>query len=301
LKANDILYVLVSYFNYNGNKSREKNIYSFVEKNSNSKIKIVIIEGIYNDCNQLKDLKSQVFLHLKYNVKHPVSLQDNLINVGIKKLPTDWQYLAWIDSDVIFNNKDWADNILKELQDKDIVHCFKEADFLNQDGSISNFTFLSECYTQMNNIKYLDMNQRNHCGFAWALKKSFYEQIKEIFDYSIIGSNDVVINLIALKKPLQDYFLNSAYSQEYINLVTEYYNRKKEIKLTYVENKITHLWHGDIKNRNYRTRKSILKKYQFNPKEHITKNKDGIIELTKKGLVMLPYIKNYFELKEKEL
>lgn len=301
MKANDTLYLLVSYFNYNSNKSRERNIYSFIEKNSNSKVKIVVIEAIYNNCNQLKDLNAEVFLHLKYNVKHPISLQDNLINVGIKKLPADWQYLAWIDSDVIFNNENWADNILKELQDKDIVHCFKEADFLNQDGTSSNFNFLSECYIHVNNIKYLDEHQRSHCGFVWALKRSFYEQIKEIFDYSIIGSNDVVINLLVLKKSLEDYFFNSGYSQEYIDLVTEYYNRKKEINFTFVDNKITHLWHGNINNRNYHLRKNILKKYQFNPKQHIIKNKDGIIELTKKGLVMLPYIKNYFELKEKEL
>jgi hypothetical protein len=301
LKANDALYLLVSYFNYNSNKSRERNIYSFIQKNSNSKVKIVIIEAIYNNHNQLKDLSSQVFLHLKYNIKHPVSLQDNLINVGIKKLPTDWEYLAWVDSDVIFNNENWAQNILKELQDKDIVHCFKEADFLNQDGTVSNFNFLSECYTHINKIKYLDIHQKTHCGFAWALKKSFYEQMKEIFDYSIIGSNDVVMNLVVLKKSLEDYFSNSGYSQEYIDLVTEYYNRKKEVKFTFIDNKITHLWHGDINNRNYHLRKSILKKYQFNPKQHILKNEDGIIELTEKGLVMLPYIKNYFELKEKEL
>lgn len=301
MKANDTLYLLVSYFNYNSNKSRERNIYSFIEKNSNSKVKIVVIEAIYNNSNQLKDLNSEVFLHLKYNVKHPISLQDNLINVGIKKLPADWQYLAWIDSDVIFNNENWADNILKELQDKDIVHCFKEADFLNQDGTSSNFNFLSECYIHVNNIKYPDVHQRSHCGFAWALKRSFYEKIKEIFDYSIIGSNDAVMNLVVLKKSLADYFLNSGYSQEYINSVTEYYNRKKEIKFTFVDNKITHLWHGNINNRNYHLRKNILKKYQFNPKQHIIKNKDGIIELTEKGLVMLPYIKNYFELKEKEL
>jgi hypothetical protein len=301
LKANDTLYILVSYFNYNSNKSRERNIYSFIQKNSNNKVKIVIIEGIYNNCNPLKDLNSQVFLHLKYNVKHPISLQDNLINVGIKKLPIDWQYLVWIDSDVIFNNENWADNILKELQDKDIVHCFKEADFLNQDGTPSSFTFLSECYIHMNNIKDLDKYQRSHCGFVWALKRSFYEQIKEIFDYSIIGANDVVMNLIVLKKSLEDYFLNSGYSQEYIDIVTEYYNRKKEIKFTFVDNKITHLWHGNINNRNYHLRKNILKKYKFDPKQHILKNKDGIIELTEKGLIMLPYIKNYFELKENEL
>ena len=301
MKANDTLYLLVSYFNYNSNKSRERNIYTFIEKNSNSKVKIVVIEAIYNNCNQLKDLSSQVFLHLKYNVKHPISLQDNLINVGINKIPKDWQYLAWIDSDVIFNNENWADNILKELQDKDIVHCFKEADFLNQDGTPSNFNFLSECYTHINNIKYFDMHQRSHCGFVWALKRSFYEQIKEIFDYSIIGSNDVVMNLVVLKKSLEDYFLNSGYSKEYIDLVTEYYNRKKEVKFTFIDNKITHLWHGDINNRNYHLRKSILKKYQFNPNQHILKNEDGIIELTEKGLIMLPYIKNYFELKEKEL
>jgi hypothetical protein len=99
------------------------------------------------------------------------------------------------------------------------------------------------------------------------------------------------MNLVVLKKSLKDYFLNSGYSKEYIDLVTEYYNRKKEIKFTFIDNKITHLWHGDIHNRNYHLRKNILKKYQFNPKQHILKNEDGIIELTEKGLVMLPYIK----------
>lgn len=301
LMENDVLYVLVSYFNYNGNKSREKNIRSFIEKNSNSLVKIVLIEGIYNNQNELKDLSSQVFLHLKYEIRHPISLQDNLINVGIKKIPTDWQYVAWVDSDVVFNNQDWADNILKELRKKDIVHCFKEADFLNKDGEPFNFNFLSECYIYLNKIKDLEINQKGHCGFAWAFKRSFYEQMEEIFDYSIIGSNDTVMSLVVLKKPLEDYFSKSGYSKEYIDLVTKYYNRKKEIKFAYANNKITHLWHGDISHRHYSLRKNILKKYQFNPKQHILKNRQGIIELTEKGLIMLPYIKDYFKLKEKEL
>lgn len=299
MKINDTLYIIVSYFNYNGNEYREKNIQSFIEKNSNNKVKILVVEAVYNNLNRLKSLSSQVFSHLTYNIKHPICLQENLINIGIKNLPQDWQYLAWIDSDIIFNDKNWVYNIIKELQDKDIIHCYKEADFLNKDNSLSDFKFLSESYIYINNIKDFKENERAHCGFGWALTRSFYEDIKEIFDSSIVGGNDRVISYTVFKKPLEEYFSKTSYSQEYKDLVFDYYNRKQQIKFGYADNKITHLWHGNFENRNYHSRKNILRKYKFNPKRHLIKDENGIFELTKEAFPILPHMENYFNLKEK--
>ena len=42
--------------------------------------------------------------------------KENLINLAIKTLPEDWKYVCWMDADLTFTKKNWAKEIIEQLQ-----------------------------------------------------------------------------------------------------------------------------------------------------------------------------------------
>ena len=62
--------------------------------------------------------------HLQLRTYHELWHKENLINLGIARLPSDWEYVAWVDADLTFNRPDWAYETVHQLQHFDIVQPF---------------------------------------------------------------------------------------------------------------------------------------------------------------------------------
>ena len=52
--------------------------------------------------------------------------KENLINLGVQRLPSDWQYVAWIDADVTFARPDWVQETMQQLQHYPAVQLFSK-------------------------------------------------------------------------------------------------------------------------------------------------------------------------------
>ena len=54
--------------------------------------------------------------HLQLRCQIPLWHKENMINIGVKKLlPPDWKAFSWIDSDIEFEDANWAGNALRVL------------------------------------------------------------------------------------------------------------------------------------------------------------------------------------------
>src|SRR5688572_1018355 len=62
--------------------------------------------------------------HIQLRTNHEIWHKENMINLGIARLPLDWQYVAWIDADANFSNPDWVNETLNQLQHYHIVQMF---------------------------------------------------------------------------------------------------------------------------------------------------------------------------------
>ena len=62
-------------------------------------VKIYIIEMIYPG---QKFIVTQTFNpnHLQLESSDPIWHKENMINLGVKILPTDWKAMAWVDADI---------------------------------------------------------------------------------------------------------------------------------------------------------------------------------------------------------
>ena len=60
--------------------------------------------------------------------------KENLINIGISRLPADWKHVAWVDGDVEFRKDNWALETLHALQQYDVVQPWSDAYDLGPQG-----------------------------------------------------------------------------------------------------------------------------------------------------------------------
>ena len=64
---------------------------------------------------------------IKLRTNSIVWSKENLINVVVNHLPDDWKYMAWVDSDIEFQNKNWVNDTINELEIYKVVQLFSHA------------------------------------------------------------------------------------------------------------------------------------------------------------------------------
>jgi hypothetical protein len=69
--------------------------------------------------------------HFRFRSDAELWHKENLINLGLARLPDDWKYVAWIDCDIAFNNPHWVNETIQQLQHFHIVQMFSWAQELD--------------------------------------------------------------------------------------------------------------------------------------------------------------------------
>lgn len=233
--------------------------------------------------------------HLQLRTKIPIWHKENMINLGIKKLlPSDWKAVAWIDSDIEFENPFWVKDTLKILNGtKDIVQIFSHAVDMDQNEDTMNI-FSSFGYQYTKGKQYSnDMVKYWHPGYAWGCTRKAYEKMNGLYELAILGSGDNIMALSLIQKGLKS--INNQSTDDYKESVIEFENRVRNLRLGYVPGVIRHYFHGSKKNRKYQDRWRILVNHYFSPKLHLIKDKSGILIPTKEcPPQLLISIYNYF-------
>jgi hypothetical protein len=293
---NENLYLIIPFFNFNDSKERLINFDKCIKNlQEQSNVKIIVIEGYLKNKNpQLEVILSKynlIYNYVSYELPSILWVKENLINKACSLLPIDWEYMAWIDGDVIFSSNitediAWGSQTVELLKKYDTVQLFKLYAWIHGKNHGLNvgmgFAFISK----------LDMLEFGHPGFAWAINKNFYKKIGGLFEYCIIGGFDGLYSAILRK--LNDH-LDSYYALHFGDyLIKDYYSKFDNVNYSYNNSTLLHLPHGDLLQRKYHKRYSILKKYDFNPIKDLTKNDDGILGLKDNESRLALDIKDYF-------
>jgi len=234
--------------------------------------------------------------HLQIRTETPIWHKENMINLGIKKLlPNNWKAVAWIDSDLEFENPTWAKDTLKVLNGtKDIVQIFSHSVDMNMNGEAMS-VFVSFGYQYVKGLPYRrEIKNFWHPGYAWACTRKAYEKMGGLYEDAILGSADNVMALSLIQQGLRG--INEKSTDDYKESVLIYQNRVKSLRLGYVPGVIRHYFHGSKENRKYGDRWKILLNHNFSPREHLTHDENGILIPTAEcPREMLCEILNYFK------
>lgn len=270
-----------------------------MEKDVN--VRLIVVELVYG-CNKFEITNKDNPRHLQIQTtSKPIWSKENMINLGVKLLPTNWEAFAWVDADIEFENPMWAIDTLKVLNGCcDVVQCFSHA--LDLANNKSNLNIFSSFGYQYATAKIFNLTGINyfHPGYAWAITRKAYEKIGCIYQDSILGSGDHIMALAFTGNARISIHKNS--SKDFLESVLAFEYKAKQLRLGYTPGVIRHFYHGTKANRRYRERWQILLEYNFSPKLHLKIESNGLMvpsSSAPKG--MLDAIKEYFsERKEDE-
>lgn len=131
--------------------------------------------------------------HIRLRTNHEVWHKENLIDIGVSRLPGDWKYVAWIDADVQFVRPDIVVETIHQLQHFSVVQMFAQAiDLGPTHQPIGSFKGFVAQWMAHNGTVPADMEEYGvwHPGYAWACRRDAWDQIGGLIDFGIVGSAD---------------------------------------------------------------------------------------------------------------
>ena len=275
------LAIILVYFNPNKSNRIIQNILLVKHSLEVCNIPFYITELAFNDEPFIFKNTNNVF---QYRTSSYMFYKENLIYTALQFLPDTITKICTLDADIMFDDPKWYEIISNTLDTYNVCQPFNFSHKLNIDFTIENTSF--SC---------INSNTNSCCGYAWAFKKDWFLK-NGFFEYALIGGGDSFFyNYVMYHK--MPHMYNNFYTNEY----TTYLNSREKLPpVCSVNLNIYHLFHGNIKNRQYISRHHLFEKKinSFNitnMNELFIRRDDNIIEWNPKFKdVMNTFVKTYF-------
>ena len=295
------MHIICVYSNANQYQSRLRLTREFLHRIHSFTNHVYVVELSYHGELFEVTQKHNPF-HLQLHSDYILWNKENLINIAIRTLlPTDWKYVAWIDSDIEFQNPDWISLTVSELQKFDVVQMFSCAQDLGPKGDVLKI-HRSFAFQWNNRSKDSDEHVSDswHPGYAWACTRHAYDTLGGLFEEGILGGGDRIMALCLIQKIHS--FENKVPPSLFERLLEYQENlQQNPLSLGHVPQTISHHFHGYKKNRYYQRRWTWLQQYDFDPVRMLSRNSSGLCVPTEhfpQGL--LDKIKEYFSMRQED-
>jgi hypothetical protein len=256
--------------------------------------------------------------HVQLRTNFELWHKENLINLGVQRLPRDWRYVAWIDADVTFARPDWAQETLHQLQHHPVVQLFSEALDLDSVGH-PMARYRSFGWSHIHGVPRKPgagyhggtpqqpddrIAYYHHPGFAWAMRRDAIEAVGGLFDQAVVGEADFIMARAIVGEA--EKCLYPGVTHGYRAAVLEWQDRAKVLRrdLGYVPGTLLHYWHGPKAKRNYWDRCRILSEGRFDPAIHLARDWQGLYRWVDRGdqasLILRDKVRAYFRSRDED-
>jgi len=267
------------YFNSSKSKRLLMNYLYVAEKLKVAGIPFYTLE-MYTDTPELHDafhLKTSFILFQKERLCHLLEA----------KIPSHFKKLLFMDSDLLFQNKNWYTELSEKLDSFDVVQPFSKGVWLDityKQVVKERIPFLF--YKQFGKLSIEGGIGGYHPGFAWAFQRDWFRRIG-FFQYGILGDGDTMSSTVWLNYPGFEY-------KPFVQPAIEEFRSKITIppRMCFLDGHIYHLWHGDGSKRQYSSRRKIFEKVT-DVRDIIRVAPNGLFEL--KDDTLKPKIRAYFK------
>ena len=117
------LYAITTVYNPAGYESRFRLYREFAKRLEKSEVALYTVELAAGD-QDFAVTDPEDPCHIRLRSPHALWYKENLINIAIGRLPSDWEYVAWLDADIQFLRPDWVTQTIAELQRRAFVQLF---------------------------------------------------------------------------------------------------------------------------------------------------------------------------------
>jgi hypothetical protein len=263
------LAVITTYYNPCAYVSRRRNFDLFMDGMRKAGVTCITVECAFGDTPFELEPSLDV---IQVRSKTLLWQKERLLNLAASWLPQSCKYVAWLDCDIEFENRNWAKDLVRLMEQYKVAQVFETCLRLDQNGQPGDEPDISESFasvmrrdpSQLNKGRY---DVHGHTGYGWAMHREIFEEVG-LYESAISGSADhFMAHAIygdcnfciqnALKKdPRQIVHL-----QEW----TKRFHEMVDGSLCAVPGQIRHLWHGDTVDRRYFLRMHDITDLGFDP------------------------------------
>lgn len=291
-------WILTSYFNPARFETKRENYLRFRKSLLGLGANLLTLEQVVHDTPELSEFPE--VLPLRGGAV--LWQKERLLNLGLSKLPKNCKFVAWLDSDIIFDNTNWISEAKVKLREVPILQPFSTVYRLPKDvlqciPSGESWESFGSVYRGNPNL-FLegDFQKHGHSGFAWVARREILNH--GLYDACILGSGDhMMAHAFAgdwespcVVRIMGRYGKYLAHFQKWASLV---YSGTRG-RMDFVSGNIFHFWHGDPENRKYVSRNKKLLDFQFDPEKDIAVGKKGLWEWNSTKPSMHRWCLDYF-------
>lgn len=277
---------LTSYYNPIGYTSRRINYKKF---RAHLDVPLLTVELSTSGSFELEPGDADILIRAE--AKSIMFQKERLFNIGLAQLPSNADYVVWLDCDMIFGSRGWVSQIGDVLADFPITQCFSELVDLEKDADpdlSASAAYDPSSYAVAHLMKKGLWSpddfrppssrrlRRGAVGGALAGRREFLER-HGFYDAMILGGGvralacaafgrfDDFIHTACLNKPRINHYLKWA----------EPFYKELQGMVGSIEGRLFHLWHGAIDDRRYVERHRELGTLDFDPARDLVLNGTG--------------------------
>ena len=258
----------------------------YAEMLATPNVKVYVVELAFGDrCHEVAEATNPQ--HLLLRTDQEIWHKESLINLAVRYLlPSNWKYMCWSDTDVFWLDKHWAQEAIHQLQHFPVIQPWRDCIDMGFLGTVMQH-FQSFCFVHRTGVR----KQRHpsepykyaHTGFAWCVRRDFWERIEKLMDFPILGSADHHMAWGMIGDVASS--VHGDMHDEFKRMAKEWERRAFAAcggQLGFVPTTIGHRFHGPKSKRRYRERWGIFKKHDFNPATDISYDEQGLVRLVGK-------------------
>ena len=252
---------ICSFFNYNKNKLRRELYEKFREK---FKYPLLTAEIALDK----KDFSIEDSHKILANERNILWQKERSFNILLQQIPKEYDKIAWVDTDICFENDNWLDEMDCKLDEYLMVQGFENVYEKSGNNNVLNCQGYGKCVHDfvLNNTR---IPNNFAIGLCWGINRSYIPE--GFYDRHILGSNDALQVVGAMGDFLNTQVLGNCTKNIVYDFLdySEQQPVKDNYKIGYCEGRLEHFYHGNKLDRGYITREMLLDDYQFDPRKSL--------------------------------
>lgn len=224
--------------------------------------------------------------------RHIVWQKESLVNSAVRRLPAEFDRVAWIDGDLTLLNPHWSAETEAVLETSAVAQLCSRFQFTDALGRVvrTNPSMLFKAADAT--VPRLEHASPGGC---WAARRDVLDRIGGLYAHNIVGGGD--------------HHFGQALTGELSTSLQRKLTRKQNVhfwkwattaheviaeRAAVVLGDAIHHFHGERENRRYQARHDCMVEFDFDPDADVVVNADGLLEWSSDKPGLHRAVRDYF-------